>query len=40
MAMAIEVTPAECSKIEVLFRYLRTWTPKVLTIPWEIRTAA
>lgn len=24
----------------MLFRYRRTWTPNVLTIPWEMSTAA
>ena len=38
--MAIAVTPKEWRAIEVLFRYFRTWTPNVLTIPWETRTAA
>lgn len=38
--MAIAVTPAECKMIELLFRYLRIWTPKVLTVAWEMRRAA
>lgn len=38
--MAMAVTPRECSRIEVLFRYRRKCTPKVLTIACETRTAA
>lgn len=39
-AIASEVTPAECSKMEELLRYRRICTPNVLTTPWDMRTAA
>jgi len=38
--MAKAVTPRECKMIEVLFRYLRIFTPKVLSAAWEMRRAA
>jgi len=38
--MAKAVTPRECRMMEVLFRYLRIFTPKVLSMACETRRAA